>query len=101
MLSFVVAGIGCAFAGMCYSELASMIPISGSAYTYTYASMGEFAACSVVQHAHEVDHRAGPANESLERRSVVDIGLEDVDGGQQNQVLRAFAPARRHDDAMA
>lgn len=44
VLSFVVAGIGCAFAGMCYSELASMIPVAGSAYTYTYATMGEFVA---------------------------------------------------------
>ena len=44
VLSFVVAAIGCAFAGMCYSELAAMIPVAGSAYTYTYATMGEFVA---------------------------------------------------------
>src|ERR1700733_9765753 len=44
VLSFVVAAIGCAFAGMCYSELASMIPVAGSAYTYAYATMGEFVA---------------------------------------------------------
>ena len=44
VLSFVVAAIGCAFAGMCYSELASMIPVAGSAYTYSYATMGEFIA---------------------------------------------------------
>src|SRR5512142_758467 len=44
VLSFVVAAIGCAFAGMCYSELASMIPVAGSAYTYSYATMGEFVA---------------------------------------------------------
>lgn len=44
VLSFVIAAIGCAFAGMCYSELASMIPIAGSAYTYTYATMGELIA---------------------------------------------------------
>src|SRR5436190_3694521 len=44
LLSFVVAGIGCAFAGMCYSELAAMIPVAGSAYTYCYATMGEFLA---------------------------------------------------------
>ncbi len=43
-ISFVLAGLGCAFAGLCYSELASMIPISGSAYTYAYASFGEFIA---------------------------------------------------------
>lgn len=44
VLSFVLAGIGCAFAGLCYAEMASMIPIAGSAYTYSYATMGEFLA---------------------------------------------------------
>ncbi len=43
-LSFIIAAIGCAFAGLCYAEFASMIPISGSAYTYSYATMGEFVA---------------------------------------------------------
>ncbi|HUX84928.1 MAG TPA: amino acid permease, partial [Chitinophagaceae bacterium] len=44
VLSFVLAGFGCALAGLCYSEFAAMIPVSGSAYTYTYATMGEFIA---------------------------------------------------------
>lgn len=44
VLSFVLAGVGCAFAGLCYAEMASMIPIAGSAYTYSYATMGEFLA---------------------------------------------------------
>ena len=44
VLSFIVAAIGCAFAGICYSEFATMIPIAGSAYTYAYATMGEFLA---------------------------------------------------------
>ncbi len=44
VLSMVVAGLGCAFAGLCYSEMATMIPIAGSAYTYSYATMGEFLA---------------------------------------------------------
>src|ERR1700677_4908905 len=43
-LGFVVAAVGCAFAGLCYAELASMIPVSGSAYTYAYATMGELMA---------------------------------------------------------
>ena len=43
-LSFVVAAIGCAFAGLCYAEFAAMIPIAGSAYTYAYTTMGEFVA---------------------------------------------------------
>jgi APA family basic amino acid/polyamine antiporter len=41
MLSFVVAGVACAFAGLCYAEMASTMPVSGSAYTYAYGSMGE------------------------------------------------------------
>lgn len=43
-LSFVLAGVGCAFAGLCYAEFASMIPTAGSAYTYSYATLGEFVA---------------------------------------------------------
>ena len=43
-VSFIVAAIGCAFAGLCYAEFASMIPIAGSAYTYAYATMGELVA---------------------------------------------------------
>jgi APA family basic amino acid/polyamine antiporter len=43
-LSFVLAAVGCAFAGLCYAEFASMIPVAGSAYTYSYATMGEFIA---------------------------------------------------------
>src|SRR5919112_1235772 len=44
LLSFVIAGIVCAFAGLCYAELSSTLPVSGSAYTYSYATIGEFAA---------------------------------------------------------
>jgi APA family basic amino acid/polyamine antiporter len=43
-LAFIVAGVGCAFAGLCYAEFASMIPVAGSAYTYSYATMGELVA---------------------------------------------------------
>src|SRR5437868_7195247 len=41
VLSYVLAGIGCTFAGLCYAEFASLIPIAGSAYTYGYATLGE------------------------------------------------------------
>ncbi len=44
VLSFVLAGFGCLFAGLCYAEFASMIPVAGSAYTYGYATLGEFIA---------------------------------------------------------
>ncbi|MCA0394833.1 MAG: amino acid permease [Proteobacteria bacterium] len=44
MLSFVIAGFACAMAGLCYAEFASMMPVSGSAYSYSYATLGEFVA---------------------------------------------------------
>ena len=44
VISFVLAGVACAFAGLCYAEFASMIPIAGSAYTYSYATLGELVA---------------------------------------------------------
>lgn len=44
ILSFVIAGVVCALAGLCYAELASMLPVSGSAYTYSYTTVGEFGA---------------------------------------------------------
>lgn len=44
VISFLIAALGCLFAGLCYSELATMIPVAGSAYTYAFATMGEFIA---------------------------------------------------------
>ncbi|HTW74441.1 MAG TPA: amino acid permease, partial [Steroidobacteraceae bacterium] len=44
VISFVLAGIGCMFAGLCYSEFAAMVPVSGSAYAYSYATLGELTA---------------------------------------------------------
>jgi APA family basic amino acid/polyamine antiporter len=44
VLSFILAGLGCLFAGLCYAEFASMIPVAGSAYTYAYATLGELVA---------------------------------------------------------
>ena len=44
VFSFVIAGIGCMFAGLCYSEFAAMVPVAGSSYAYSYATLGEFVA---------------------------------------------------------
>ena len=44
VVSFVLSGIACALAGLCYAEMASMIPVAGSAYTYSYATLGEMIA---------------------------------------------------------
>src|SRR5690242_13443478 len=43
-VGFIIAGVACVFTGLCYAELSSMIPIAGSAYTYSYATLGEFVA---------------------------------------------------------
>ena len=47
IVSMILAAISCVFSALCYSEIAAMIPVAGSAYTYTYATMGEFMAWMV------------------------------------------------------
>lgn len=63
-LSFVVAAIGCAFAGLCYAEFAAMIPIAGSAYTYAYATMGELVAW-IIGWALVMEYALGAATVSI------------------------------------
>ena len=63
-LSFIVAAIGCALAGLCYAEFAAMIPIAGSAYTYAYATMGEFVAW-VIGWALILEYALGAATVSI------------------------------------
>ena len=63
-LSFVLSGIACAFVGLCYAELAAMIPASGSAYTYAYATVGEIFAWIIgwdliLEYAMGAVHRRG------------------------------------------
>ncbi len=89
-LSFVVAAIGCAFAGLCYAEFASMIPIAGSAYTYAYATMGELIAW-IIGWALILEYALGAATVSIawseylnnlltgpEIKSQISHGLMDV-----------------------
>ena len=68
VLAFVLAAFGCAFAGLCYSEFSTMIPIAGSAYTYSYATMGELRhgssggiLCSNMRWARRQSRSVGPA----------------------------------------
>ena len=63
-VSFIVASIGCAFAGLCYAEFASMIPIAGSAYTYAYATMGELVAW-IIGWALVLEYALGAATVSI------------------------------------
>lgn len=63
-LSFIVAAIGCAFAGLCYAEFASMIPIAGSAYAYSYVTMGELIAW-IIGWALIMEYALGAATVSL------------------------------------
>ncbi|MCA6361888.1 MAG: amino acid permease [Bacteroidetes bacterium] len=63
-ISFIIAAIGCAFAGLCYAEFASMIPIAGSAYTYAYATMGELVAW-IIGWALVLEYALGAATVSI------------------------------------
>jgi APA family basic amino acid/polyamine antiporter len=63
-VSFLVAAIGCAFAGLCYAEFASMIPIAGSAYTYAYTTMGELVAW-IIGWALVLEYALGAATVSI------------------------------------
>jgi len=80
VLSFVLAAFGCAFAGMCYSEFATMIPIAGSAYTYAYATMGELLAW-IIGWDLVLEYAVGAATVSISWSSYVvsllhDFGIE-------------------------
>ena len=75
VLSFVVAAIGCAFAGMCYSEFSTMIPIAGSAYTYAYATMGELLAW-IIGWDLVLEYAVGAATVSVSWSSYVDKLLQ-------------------------
>ena len=63
-ISFLIAAVGCAFAGLCYAEFASMIPIAGSAYTYSYATMGELIAW-IIGWALVLEYALGAATVSI------------------------------------
>lgn len=77
VISFLLAAIGCAFAGLCFSELASMIPIAGGAYTYAYATLGEFIAW-VIGWALILEYGAGAAAVAISWSAYVVSFLRDI-----------------------
>ena len=79
VISFAIAAVGCAFAGMCYSELAGMIPVAGSAYTYAYATMGEFVAW-IIGWDLVLEYAVGAATVSVSWSSYVTRFLHDTLG---------------------
>jgi APA family basic amino acid/polyamine antiporter len=76
-LSFMIAAIGCAFAGLCYSEFSTMIPIAGSAYTYAYATMGEFIAW-IIGWDLVLEYAVGAATVSISWSAYVVSLLHDI-----------------------
>lgn len=76
--SFVLAGIGCAFAGFCYSEFATMIPIAGSAYTYAYATLGELIAW-IIGWALVLEYAVGAATVAVSWSATIASILKDFD----------------------
>jgi APA family basic amino acid/polyamine antiporter len=76
VLSFALAAVGCAFAGLCYSEFAAMIPIAGSAYTYSYATMGELLAW-IIGWDLVLEYAVGAATVSISWSSYVVSFLHD------------------------
>src|SRR5262249_52022886 len=80
VLAFLVAGIACAFAGLCYAEFASMIPIAGSAYTYSYATMGELVAW-ITGWARVLEYAAGAATVAIAWSQYLNKALEFINPG--------------------
>lgn len=76
VISFILASIGCAFAGLCFSELAAMIPVAGGAYSYTYATLGEFIAW-LIGWALVLEYAAGSAVVAISWSAYVVSFLQD------------------------
>ena len=76
-LSFIVAAIGCAFAGLCYAEFAAMIPVAGSAYTYAYVTMGELTAW-IIGWALILEYALGSATLSIAWTEYLNVLFPDL-----------------------
>ena len=78
VLSFILSAIGCAFAGICYSEFATMSPIAGSAYTYSYATMGELVAWIIGWDRRRQHFGFGSASSRSSRDLMANSGYSNV-----------------------
>lgn len=77
VLSFIIAGVGCAFAGLCYAEFAALIPIAGSSYSYAYTTLGEIIAW-VIGWALVLEYAFGAATVAVGWSGYVDSLLQDI-----------------------
>lgn len=94
VISFIIAAIGCAFAGICYSELATMIPVSGSAYTFAYATMGELPAW-IIGWTLILEYAIGAATVAISWSAYVIALLDDLNIHFPRQwVASPWQPAR-------
>ena len=97
-LGFVLAAVGCAFAGLCYAEFASMIPIAGSAYTYSYATMGEFVAW-IIGWDLVLEYGIGAATVAIAWSEYFHKLLEFLPGGHQIPFEWCHSPFESFKDA--
>ncbi|MEO7731966.1 MAG: amino acid permease [Kofleriaceae bacterium] len=97
-LGFIIAAIGCAFAGLCYAEFASMIPIAGSAYTYSYATLGEVVAW-VIGWDLVLEYGIGSATVAIAWSEYFNKLLEYLPGGLQIPYQWCHSPFEKLHDA--
>ena len=105
VLSVILSGVGCAFAGLCYAEFAAMIPVAGSAYTYSYATIGEFLAW-IIGWDLILEYAVGATTVSIGWSGYLVSFLQrtlhhSVPRGVQPQPLGTGTTCRRHHDSPA
>src|ERR1700748_1453308 len=97
-IGFIVAAIGCALAGLCYAELSSSIPIAGSAYTYSYATMGELVAW-IIGWDLILEYAVGAATVGIAWSEYLNNLLEFLPGGHQIPYAWCHSPFESLHDA--
>jgi APA family basic amino acid/polyamine antiporter len=99
-LGFIIAAIGCAFAGLCYAEFASMVPIAGSAYTYSYATLGELVAW-IIGWDLVLEYGLGAATVSIAWSEYLNKLLSFLPGGYQIMYEWCHSPFEHDPDSTA